>query len=305
MPNNGLLLVDKPLGLTSHDVIAHLRRTMKTRKLGHTGTLDPMATGLLPILVGKATRLSQYLLGSDKSYEAVLKLGISTDTLDATGAITAEKPVSIKEEELRQVISSFVGKIAQKPPMYSAKKVAGKRLYEIARTGAEVERAPCEINIYSIDITNISLPSVTIDVHCSAGTYIRVLASDIGEKLGTGAHLTALRRTKIGPFELSMSQKLAAVEAMGQEAFKECLPMAKVLYSMPQIELNSEQYQRIIHGNFLTDAPNDICRGGENSLLNSKVALLYHKDLVAIGEFLVNDAAVILKPNTVFTDGNE
>ncbi len=312
MPQDGLLLVDKPRGLTSHDVIAHLRRSLKTKRLGHTGTLDPMATGLLPVLVGKATRLAQYLSGSDKSYLAVLKLGAATDTLDATGTIIAERAVNIKEEDLRQVILSFKGQLWQKPPMYSAKKVAGKKLYELARAGREVERKSCDITIHRIEIIDISLPDVTILVHCSAGTYIRVLASDIGEKAGTLAHLTALTRTQIGHFSLEMSSKLADLEAMGNEAYTKCLSMASALYSLPKMEITAEQYRRVSHGGFLSKADVQALFLEKPITLAPQLALLYQGELVAIYDFWASTQEFesapsfepLLKPKAVFVDEN-
>ena len=268
-----------------------------------------MATGLLPVLVGKVTRLAQYMLFGDKRYRATLELGTTTTTMDALGEVTEKRPVNIKEEELRAIIATFIGNIKQMPPMYSAKKVEGKRLYELARAGLEVEREPCDITIYSIDIIDISLPSVTIDVHSSAGTYIRVLASDIGEKAGSGAHLTALERTASGPFTLAMSTPLATLEEMGKAAFDKCLPMKNALYAMPQMTLSAEQYQKIIHGNFLR-AEEVLAAFSQNPPAATNRALIYQEELAAIGALLLpladlaaaNPNDIALKPAAVLAD---
>lgn len=201
--SEGILLVDKPAGITSHDVVDIIRRDSGIKKVGHAGTLDPMATGLLIMLLGSFTKRSIHFSGYDKEYEAALRLGAATDTGDKEGRVIWEKDLSLFEEGLKgleRVFESFKGDISQLPPMFSAKKIKGKKLYELARKGIVVKREPRTVSIKDIKILDISLPEVKFHVRCSKGTYIRQLAHDIGEKIGCGAHLTALRRTKIGPY---------------------------------------------------------------------------------------------------------
>ena len=187
---DGVLNISKPVEWTSHDVVEKLRRTLGIRKVGHAGTLDPMATGVLPILLGKGTRVSEYLVEWDKEYEAVLRLGQDTDTQDATGVVIQERSiVGITEEAIRSVAAQFSGNLLQVPPMYSALKVAGRPLYKMARAGKTVERTPRPITIHQCEILHINIPDVTFRVLCSKGTYVRTLCADIGEALGVGAHL--------------------------------------------------------------------------------------------------------------------
>lgn len=212
---NGILLIDKPSGITSHDVVDRVRRKLKIKTVGHAGTLDPMATGLLIILVGKATKSSQYLMGLRKEYEATLLLGIETDSQDADGEETARYPVpEISSEEIIQLFKTFEGDQYQLPPMYSAKKINGVPLYKLARKGKEVEREPRLINISKIQLIANELPKIKFLVGCSKGTYIRTIAHDIGRKLQCGAHLIQLRRTAIAEFHIDKSVSLEAFQAM-------------------------------------------------------------------------------------------
>jgi len=201
----GILLVNKEKNMTSHDCVNIVRRGFQTGRVGHTGTLDPMATGLLPICVGKATKLADLICDGRKKYRACFKLGIRTDTLDITGQITAEREPVRDEKKILEAVNSFLGKSMQLPPMYSAKKINGKKLYELARKGEECERTPCEIEIFSIDTEKINVEEATaeITVSCSKGTYIRSLIDDIGEKLGCFAAMTSLERIETGGFSLS------------------------------------------------------------------------------------------------------
>lgn len=204
IPEEGfILLIDKEPDWTSFDVVAKLRNILKIKKIGHAGTLDPFATGLLLILVGKATKKQDELMLSDKIYETEIKLGERTDSFDRTGSVTASSDKQVSDDEIRSAVMSFTGEQLQLPPMFSAVKKDGKRLYELARKGIEIEREPRKIIIHSIDILGIESNTVRIRVHCSKGTYIRSLADDIGEKLGTYAHLKELRRTKIGDFSVN------------------------------------------------------------------------------------------------------
>lgn len=200
--NDGILLIDKPKGLTSHDVVDVIRRKFKFKKVGHAGTLDPMATGLLIILVGSFTKKSAHFLNYDKEYEAELLLGVSTDTADAEGKVIDKKDLNVSKEEIEKAFKSFRGEIKQIPPMFSAKKIKGKPLYKYARKGMVLKREPKTVLIEKLEIKTITFPSINFYVKCSKGTYVRQLAHDIGEKIGSGAHLTSLRRTKIGPFDV-------------------------------------------------------------------------------------------------------
>ncbi|MBT6492015.1 MAG: tRNA pseudouridine(55) synthase TruB, partial [Deltaproteobacteria bacterium] len=200
---NGVLIIDKSAGPTSHDVVASVRKVLRMKKVGHTGTLDPAATGVLPIVLGKATKLSRYLVGCDKSYRGMICLGVTTDTLDAVGQVLEEKPVDVTEEQVEAVLEKFRGDIKQVPPMYSAKKIDGKKLYELARQGVEVEREAKDVHIDELKLISFDGTNIEVDVTCTSGTYIRVLALDIGEALGCGGHLSALRRTRVGNFDLS------------------------------------------------------------------------------------------------------
>ena len=214
---DGMIVIRKEKGYTSHDVVAKLRGILHMKKIGHTGTLDPDAEGVLPVALGKATRLVDLITDKEKTYEAVMRLGVVTDTQDMSGTVLSQvSELNITEEELRTVIASFVGDYMQVPPMYSALKVNGKKLYELAREGKTVERKARPVHFYEIEILEISLPLVRIRVTCSKGTYIRTLCHDIGEKLGCGAAMETLLRTKVGRFTLDGAITLAEAEAAMQ-----------------------------------------------------------------------------------------
>ena len=210
---SGILVVDKPVGLTSHDVVDIIRRGTNIRRAGHTGTLDPRASGVLVVLIGPAVRLSEFVSASDKRYQAILRLGSSTDTYDAEGRFTqpTAAPVNVTEEQFNEVLQRFIGEIEQTPPAYSAVKVHGRKAYEMAREGEEVELAPRKINVYHLEVLEWAPPEVVIDVHCSSGTYVRSLANDVGTALGCGAYLVGLRRTKSGRFTLRDATPLRKV----------------------------------------------------------------------------------------------
>ena len=215
---HGVLNIYKEKGYTSHDVVARLRRIVGQKKIGHTGTLDPEAEGVLPVCLGKATKLCNLLTDKDKTYEAVLLLGISTDTQDTTGKILEEKNTAdLREEAVREVVLSFEGEYDQIPPMFSALKVGGKKLYELARDGKEVERKPRHVQIYRIRILQIDLPRVRMEVTCSKGTYIRTLCHDIGEKLGCGGCMESLLRTRVERFGVAESLRISEVEQLMDE----------------------------------------------------------------------------------------
>ena len=213
---SGIINVYKEKGFTSFDVVAKLRGILKTKKIGHTGTLDPDAEGVLPVCIGRATKVCDILTDKDKVYEAVVLLGVETDTQDTSGEVLKELPVTVSEECVKEAILSFVGDYAQVPPMYSALKVNGKKLYELAREGKTVERKARNVQIFSIEILEMNLPRVRMSVHCSKGTYIRTLCHDIGAMLGCGGCMEKLLRTKVGVFELQDTLKLAEIDELAK-----------------------------------------------------------------------------------------
>ena len=244
---NGIIVIDKPQGKTSHDIVNIMRKKFATRRVGHTGTLDPMATGVLPICIGNATRAADMLSASDKKYRATMILGKRTDTLDIDGEVTDEKHVSVTEQQVYEVISGFVGEQDQIPPMYSAIKKDGKKLYDLARQGIEIEREPRRITIFSIDIIDINLPYITIDVHSSKGTYIRSLCDDIGTRLGCGAVMTSLRRTATGRFSIEDAYTLDELDEI-RDLSVTLKPTDTMFYDLPAITLNEKQEKSIING---------------------------------------------------------
>ena len=223
----GVLLVDKPKGLTSHDVVYRLRRKLQMKKIGHAGTLDPMATGVLVMLIGKATRISQYLMSVDKIYEGEATLGVMTDSQDAEGEVMETRPVpALTEAQTRDVMKTFLGDQYQTPPMHSAIKKNGVPLYKLARQGEEVEREPRFIRISAFNLLSFELPKLTFDLYCTKGTYVRTVAYDLGQKLGCGAHLSALRRTGSGKFTIDQCTTLEAIEELSlTEIEKRLIPV--------------------------------------------------------------------------------
>jgi tRNA pseudouridine55 synthase len=249
---SGALVVDKPTGMTSHDVVQAVRNGTGIRRAGHTGTLDPRASGVLVVLLGPAVRLSEFISASDKRYQAIVRLGASTDTFDADGKFTrkSEAPVDVTESQFEEALKKFVGHIEQTPPPYSAVKVQGRKAYEMAREGEEVDLAPRTIDVYHLEVLEWAPPEVVIDVHCSSGTYVRSLANDLGNVLGCGGYLVGLRRTKSGRFSLRDAIPLRKL----QEAFhagnwaQYLIPAAEALGDWPAIELEPEQVDSIKHG---------------------------------------------------------
>jgi tRNA pseudouridine55 synthase len=247
---SGVLVVDKPIGLTSHDVVQIIRKGTNIRRAGHTGTLDPRASGVLVILVGPAVRLSEYVSASDKRYQAVVRLGQSTDTYDADGRVVSTSPVNITEDEFANALKQFIGEIEQVPPPYSAVKVKGKKAYEMAREGEEVELLPRKIQVYNLDLLEWAPPDAVIDVYCSSGTYVRSLAHDLGEALGCGAHLVGLRRTKSGRFTLRDAVPLRKLRESFENGtwYQHLIPAAEALSDWPSIELTHTQVDDVRHG---------------------------------------------------------
>ena len=245
---SGIINVYKEKGFTSFDVVAKLRGILKTKKIGHTGTLDPDAEGVLPVCIGRATKVCDILTDKDKVYEAVMLLGVETDTQDTTGEILKELPVEESESVVKEAILSFVGEYAQIPPMYSALKVNGKKLYELAREGKTVERKARNVQIYSIEILEMDLPRVRMSVHCSKGTYIRTLCHDIGQKLGCGGCMEKLLRTKAGIFELADTLKLAEINALAKEGLvEEKIISVDELFEDHRKVWTKQEYDVVVH----------------------------------------------------------
>ena len=239
----GLLLVDKPIGVTSHDVVDMVRRALGTRKVGHAGTLDPMAGGLLILGVGRATRLLRFLGDLPNTYEGTAHLGIETTTLDADGEVTAVLPVAVRTDDVREAMASLVGDSMQLPPAYSAVKVGGRKLYEAARKGELLEAAPRRIRVDAFELLIMRTPDVGFRVVCSGGTYVRVLLADVGSALGCGAHLTALRRTAIGPFSV--------LDGVDPAAPGEPLPLERAVAHLPRLDLGVDEAVAAGHGRVL------------------------------------------------------
>lgn len=255
---NGILLIDKEPDWTSNDVVSKLKGMLHERRIGHSGTLDPMATGLLVVFVGRATRAVEFAEGHDKSYRAGLRLGIVTDTQDITGTVLEEKPVNAAADELTQVLDSFKGEQLQLPPMYSAIKVKGKRLYDIARSGGEVERKKRPINIHEIAIAGRDGEDYVLDVSCSKGTYVRTICHDIGQSLGCGACMSALRRTRAGGFDVAQAHKLSEVQRFADEGRVEELfiPVDRLFADYEECSASASQEKRIRCGNeYKTNVP--------------------------------------------------
>jgi tRNA pseudouridine55 synthase len=236
----GLVLVDKPKGITSHDAVAIVRRTLGTRKVGHAGTLDPMATGLLVMGVGRATRFLRFLADLPKSYEATMRLGVETTTLDAEGEVTRSTEVSVTDEALALAVAGLVGESMQRPPAFSAVKVGGRKLYEAARKGETVEAPARRIRVDRFEVTDRAGDDVDVSITCSGGTYVRVLAADVGMSLGCGAHLTALRRTRIGSFDV--------VDAVAPGDVGSPRPVDGAVAHLPRVTLEDEEARAAGHG---------------------------------------------------------
>lgn len=272
---DGVLLLDKPLGMSSNDALQKARRLFSAAKGGHTGTLDPLATGLLPLCFGEATKFSADLLDADKVYEADIQLGVTTDSGDAEGQVIATAAVNLEIGQISAVLERFIGDISQVPPMHSALKRDGRPLYELARQGIEVEREARAVTIHRIDLLAFAGDRLQIRVACSKGTYIRVLAADIGLALGCGAHLAGLRRSGVGDLTLAGSVTLAQLDAMPEAdrlAFLQ--PVDALLQSLPSVQLDGEAAQRFRHGN-----PVDLPAG-----LAGKIRVYADGRLIGVGE---------------------
>jgi len=287
---SGVLVVDKPTGLTSHDVVQVIRRGTGIRRAGHTGTLDPRASGVLVVLIGPAVRLSEYVSASDKRYQATIRLGSSTETYDSEGQVTRHSAIEhITEEDFESILEKFVGEIEQVPPPYSAVKVKGRKAYERARKGEDVQLEPRKINVFSLDLLEWAPPEAVLDVYCSSGTYVRSLANDLGEELGVGAHLVGLRRTKSGNFTLRDAVLLSQL----QEAFtigewyKYLIPAAEALSDWPKRVLTGDEVDLVRHGHRIpvNREPEEV-ETVEDGLIR---ALTQQGDLVALLQYEKED----------------
>jgi tRNA pseudouridine55 synthase len=248
---NGVLVVDKPAGPSSHDVVARVRRATGVRRVGHTGTLDPLATGVLPLVVGRATRLARFVAAGEKVYEARIRLGVATDTYDVQGTPVAPPDASAglpDRAHLEAALAAFRGEFLQQPPPFSAKKIAGVRAYALARRHAPVAPAPVTVRVSALDVLGFDGSSVDLRIACSAGFYVRSLAHDLGVRLGCGAHLEALRRTRAGEFDVAQAVPLATVEAEGRAALARLVPLEALLPAWPRAVLTEAGAARVKHG---------------------------------------------------------
>jgi tRNA pseudouridine55 synthase len=289
---DGLLVINKPSGKSSHDIVYAIRRLTGEKRVGHAGTLDPMATGVLIICLGRAVRVSEYLIDHDKTYRARVRLGVETDTYDATGRIVATSERDTSTDDVRDALNSFVGKILQRPPAHSAIQRGGVRAYKLARRGIALELEPREVEIYSIDLREMGNREVEFDVRCSKGTFIRSLAHDLGQKLGTGAHLTALTRLAIGQFTLETSVTLGELEASAARAELDryLLPIDRALLGFDALRLDNAEARGVRQGRFVP-MPDDI----KTSLVR---AYDEQGSLVAV---LEKAGGNMLKPKKVFS----
>ena len=308
---HGVLNINKPAGMTSHDVVDAVRKILGVRRVGHTGTLDPQATGVLPLCVGRATRIAQYLTQADKEYVMTLHLGITTDTLDAAGKETGRvEEVRVRREEILGILPRFVGEILQVPPLFSAKKYHGERLYRLARRGEQVERQPVSVRIHTLELLEFEPPFVTLKMSCSKGTYARSLCDDIGRVLGCGGHLHALTRTRSGRFGMEGILTLEGLEQRVREGRlgEVLIPVADALAHLPAVRVAPEAGRLIVHGNdvaasLVVQFPTGLTRGALVRVLG------YRKQLLSLAETAVGSpdfpacepTRVVLHPVRVFS----
>ena len=295
---SGVLVIDKPVGMTSHDVVQIVRRGTGIRRAGHTGTLDPRASGVLVVLIGPAVRLSEYVSASDKRYQATLRLGTTTDTYDAEGRVTRSvDPRNVTEEQFESLLENYTGEILQTPPPYSAVKVKGRPAYKRARQGEKVELKPRKIHVYSLEVLEWAPPEVVLDVYCSSGTYVRSLAHDLGNDLGTGAYLIGLRRTKSGRFTLRDAVPLRQLQNafITGEWAQYLIPAAEALGDWPYIVLDPDQVEAVRHGHRLPagDDALDLIDPEKHPIEESNRGLIRaiteQGDLVAVMKYIEED----------------
>lgn len=297
---HGFLVIDKPAGLTSHDVVARLRRLLGCRKIGHTGTLDPFATGVLPVAAGEGTKAIQFLDEAAKEYQAVMRLGTATDTQDLTGVTVAESDWRhITERDIRGVFASFTGSMTQIPPMYSALKSGGVPLYKLARKGETIERQGRLIEIFSLTIDRIELPDISFTIRCSRGTYVRTVASDLGESLGTGAHLRSLRRVASGSFNLETAVTLEQLSALTPQQRSECIvPVWKALDPLRALQLTPKGAVNVTNGK--TPLPDDFISPPGGVAAGEFVRLMLDGELVAVCTGVTGEDGIFLRTARVF-----
>jgi tRNA pseudouridine55 synthase len=300
----GILNIDKPLGASSHEVVVAVRKLTGQPKVGHAGTLDPLATGVLLLCLGKATRVSQFLMNSHKVYRTTLQLGVSTTTHDREGEITARSTVDVGRDELEAALVRFVGRIDQVPPAYSAIKVRGQRLYDLARRGAAVQVPPRKVDIYRLEVIEWAPPFVTLEVECGAGTYIRALARDLGEALGCGAHLASLRRTQSGQFTVEQATSLREVERVSaaneMESFfaRHLHPLDAAFAHLPALHLDAESAYRLALGQAISAQSSQV---PPPSALHAR-ARAYAPDDRFVALVFGDEGAASWRPHKVFVD---
>lgn len=290
---SGVLVIDKPVGMTSHDVVQVVRAGTKIRRAGHTGTLDPRASGVLIVLIGPAVRLSEYVSASDKHYQAIIQFGMTTTTYDLEGEVTSRTPVEIDYTEIEEALKDFVGEFEQVPPVYSAIKMGGRKAYDMARAGEEVEMEPRVITVESLELLDWAPPEAVIDIQCSSGTYVRSLASDLGKKLGCGGTLIGLRRVKSGNFGLRDAVPLHRLKEAFADGdwYQYLVPAAEVLADWYTLELTFDQVDEIRHGHCVP-APEVKAKG------TLARAISQEGELVALVEY--NDERNEWQPRKVF-----
>lgn len=310
---NGIVVIDKPEGIASYDVVRRLKGLVSGVKIGFLGTLDPLATGVLPLLLGEGTKLAPFLEGGRKVYEASLHLGVVTDTQDREGQVVQAVDLGaydLSPQRIEEVIRRFRGKIMQRPPMFSALKQRGEPLYKLARRGEEAERALREVEIYELRLTKIDPPSLGLYIECSKGTYIRTLGHDIGGALGCGAHVTVLRRTRSGPFSIEAALALAEVEALlRQRRLKQHLiPLGQAMGFLPVVEVGEAAALQISHGQVIAveglnqGAQQEARQGGRKEGEVVRVVARNSGGLVAVGTIRQEQAGVVIRPLRVFHD---
>lgn len=299
---NGYLLINKSKGPTSHDIVYQVRKITQTRKVGHTGTLDPMATGLLVICVGNATKAADYITNGNKAYLATMQLGLVSDTLDITGNVQKLPEKEIPQETIRKVIQSFIGEQLQLPPMYSAKKIGGQKLYELARKGNDVERKPAKITIYNIDILSIEKNTIQFYVECSKGTYIRSLIDDIGKKLQYGAVMTELKRVKSGQFSIDQNNCYSIDELKEKEDIASLLYPTDTAFShYPKLTVTPEM-ERLIKNGIIVDLKR---LGLSRETENGKLFRVYNKDDTFFAVMQIWEDKFLKLKTTFFSNGEQ
>lgn len=302
---NGVINVYKEAGFTSHDVVAKLRGIAGQRKIGHTGTLDPDAVGVLPVCLGSATKLCDMLTDETKEYEACLQLGVVTDTQDMSGQVLEEKPVHVTEEAFLEAAESFVGEYDQIPPMYSALKVNGKKLYELARAGKTVERKARRVQIFSLEVLSVDLPRAVIRVTCSKGTYIRTLCQDIGEKLGCGGVMCSLKRTRVGRFTIGQTFTLARLQEKKDDGSLQdaVIPVDSMFADLRSVYVRKEGIRLAENGNSIPSVM--LFKKTEDTLTENEQVRLYDEADRFYGIFKMEEKAGLLKPVKMFLEREE